>query len=217
MRLFGRPRIHVLRTTTSEPVVQREISSFCSGDGSSPVRHPLSSPLSDRRLFLMRLYILVACLALGFTACANADQPTEPWKPVPKELRGNWTVSQFDHNGKSIPKTMYPDAFTVSATHFWPADLTRTQAEDQSRIYPVRLSRTDDSRIAVFWFCGVYKLSKDSVDLLLSYRGQGLEGEEAKNWQWPTRSDMDAPTKHTRIRLTRTPDAAILPDTENGG
>jgi len=99
---------------------------------------------------------------------------------------GQWYVERCEHGGLLFKTTQFTDSVTVDEQHFCPSSTFRQQAEAEHRLFDVRCSPSNDKKVAVFWFCGVYRKKVDALDFLLLYHGQGMEGEAAKKWKWPT-------------------------------
>lgn len=152
---------------------------------------------------LMRKLLISITICLTLASTGNGEEHTDDWLPVPQDLRGRWFVSKCEHGGKPHETTLFANGVMVDKQYFWPSDMSREDAEAANRLFDVRCSPNDPTRVVLFWFCGVYRRVGNDLELLLSYRGQGLEGDAAKNWRWPKVADIGKPTRLSVVTLTR--------------
>ena len=189
-----------------------------------------------RRLVFLNslLYLLVTIL----TAIAVADGPSKHLMPLPPQVQGDWEVKSITLDGKPLrddawfppglpASTWVSHGVRISGLYAWSRDKTKKQAQEECQTYIIAVSQENPKHIGVLragpndeapsilvgYLAGVYKQEGNALELCLSYTGQGLEGDAADRWTWPSEFDVeeDEGHYHVRVESTRSTGASDAP------
>lgn len=103
-----------------------------------------------------------------------------------KRFSGTWEVDTATIDGEPVPFAKVGTKFHVENGTFQVLDPGERLAGTGLDKFQWLIGRGQPSRVQVFWFEGIYKFNgSDELRFCVKYHGQGVEGEDAKQWRSP--------------------------------
>lgn len=169
----------------------------------------------------MKLAAFILLVATPFASIAQESPSTDIPDPY-AEFQGEWVV--VSQSGTSDRQETQPEIFvTITGKQFTlsgsgvskdlqePLEfrVPKTQAENPYRELRKRGAKKLDkivdveNQIVVFWCVGIYKFKVKELHLALKYCGQGLEGQNFRDFHPPSSFDDEQMEDEGRIVLRR--------------
>lgn len=171
-------------------------------------------------------FAIVVLATFTFLPCARCEEPKIPQRLKP--FQGKWLVKSI-HVGSQAKELADPIRIEVIGQKFFIRSADDALLRDQGLPFsicdndgPTFYDRLKESagpdlgelaniknQIYVFWFIGLYRFVDGELELVLTYCGQGLEGEQFRQFRPPTDFERRDDESQTHILLRR--EQAIKP------